>query len=823
MSFVSGSTTASGSAYAPASGTDTVLVWVNGASGAGSATGSAQDFGGTSMSEVTNNDQTVDLAGNGDPSGNASYLVSPGTTSQTLSITWSVSRSSQNGYAFTVDGVDSVASTDGNNYTADASPSLTYSAENGDTVVYWRNHARGGGAISWTDPTSFTRRASLDLITSPARRTIAIWTRDVTTTLSGVSVSATESASGDGVHGVFVLKAASADTSVNATTDAVVLAKNNPFVLASNIASLINTVDNYVAQGSVGNFAAGGTNTSDATYRDETDELVTIRNGGATADVYDLGVYGTLVKTITLNFDGSDCEGICDMGGGEFATCSEDGGRYQVNIYDWPSDVGTTANSKQELTLAAPGTDNNSGAEGVCYDRKNKIFYVVGEGEQTSTDREFFKVLRPGVEGRSGDTTTSYAYNDADDGDGWSFDDYVTQPWDPEVEFASYGATGAAFDLSSIDFDHASDNIVIASDTGQKALQVDVTDGSVVAEIDITSLSQMEGVAILPDGEIMFMGEADEYQIFESVLNISASTDTIALATFSATVQVSTPTNITATLDTVALAELPATVEALVNLEVTATLDTISLADFNATVEALTNTNVTATLDAVVLASSAATVEALTNTNVSATLDTISLAGINPVVQFGDDVSFTASLDTISISPLAASVEALVNLEVSATVDNVALQGYSASIGTGDLIVSATVDGIAVSPLSATVSGSIALPAFLGSGVLMYSLNESYFELNPVRPFDSTVASTTYTARAYDLVEARTGLIYLPEDPRPFDAVIVASEHSQNVVVFGNGNNIKAEGTEVTSVTISQQGTSLHFQYFYDEGYWRIV
>ena len=87
MSFVSGSTTASGSAYAPASGTDTVLVWVNGASGAGSATGSAQDFGGTSMSEVTNNDQTVDLTGNGDPSGNASYLVSPGTTSQTLSIT----------------------------------------------------------------------------------------------------------------------------------------------------------------------------------------------------------------------------------------------------------------------------------------------------------------------------------------------------------------------------------------------------------------------------------------------------------------------------------------------------------------------------------------------------------------------------------------------------------------------------------------------------------------------------------------------------------------------------------------------------------------
>ena len=732
MSFVSGSTTASGSAYAPASGTDTVLVWVAGGVGAGSATGSAQDFGGTSMSEVTNNDQTDDLTGNGDPSGNASFLVSPGTTSETLSITWSTSRNFETGYAFTVDGVDSTDSTSGGNYTAATAPSLTYSAENGDTVVYWRIHCRGGGAISWTaDPTSFTQRSSINIITSPARRTIAVWTRDVTSTLTGESVSATESASGDGVHGVFVLKAASAATSVNATTDAVVLAKSNPFVLASNIASLINTVDNYVEQAAVDNFAAGGTNISDATYRDETDELVTVRNGGATADVYDLGSYGTVVKTITLNFDGSDSEGICDMGGGEFATCSEDGGRYQVNIYDWPSDVGTTANSKQELTLAAPGTDNNSGAEGVCYDRKNKIFYVVGEGEQTSTDRKFYKVLRPGVEGRAGDQSTAYAYNDADDGDGWSFDDYVTEPFDPEVAFASYGATGATFDLSSIDFDHASDNVVITSDTGRKALQVDATDGTVVAEIAVEDLSQMEGVAILPDGEIMFMGEADEFQIFESVLNIAASTDTITLATFSATVQVATPTNVSATLDAISLAEFSTTVEALVNLEVTATLDTISLADFNATVEALTNTNVTATLDTISLASSAATIEALTNSNISATLDTISLTGISPVVQFGNDVSFTASLDTVSISPLATTVQALVNLEVSATVDNVALQGYSAGIGTGDLIVSATVDGISVSPLSTTVTGTNPLPSFLGNGVLMYSLNESYFELNP--------------------------------------------------------------------------------------------
>jgi len=715
MSFISGSTTASGSAYAPASGTDTVLAWVTGGVGGGAATGSAQDFGGSTMSEVTNNDQTVDLSGGGDPSGNASFLITPGTSSETLSITWSTSRNSENGYAFTVGSVDSVSGTSGGDYTGETAPSLTYSAEDGDTVVYWRIHCRGGGGISWTaDPTGFTQRSTINLLTSPARRTLAVWTRDVTSTLTGETVAATESNSGDGVHGVFVLKAASPNTNVDATTDSMVFAKSNPFVLAPNISSLINTVNNYVAQGSVGNFAAGGSNTSDATYRDETDELVTIRNGGATADVYDLGSYGTLVKTISLNFDGSDCEGICDMGKGEFATCSEDGGRYQINIYDWPAGAGTTATSKQELTLAAPGTDNNSGAEGVCYDRKNKIFYVVGEGEQTSTDRKFYKVLRPGFEGRSGDTSTSYAYNDSDDGDGWSFDDYVSEPFDPEVAFSSYGATGAAFDLSSIDFDHASDNVVITSDTGQTALQVDVTDGTVVAELSISGLTQMEGVAILPAGEIMFMGEADEYRIYESVLNIAASTGTIALSTFNATVQVSTPTNVAVDFRAVVL-----------------------LNELNATVEALINTDVDATLETLALSSPAANIQLLTN--ISTTLDAISLAGISPVVQFGNNVSFVATTDEVNVSPLAANVDALVSLEVSATIDSIAMQGYAASVGTGDHFVSATVDGVTVSSLAATVTGTNPLPYFLGSGTLMYSLNESYYQVVNTLDEESTV------------------------------------------------------------------------------------
>lgn len=540
MSFVSGAVTAPSGSYAPASGTSTMLFWVNGSTGAGTRTASAQDFGGSSMSEVSNSEFSIDLTGGGDPAINSSYLVNPGTTSQALTLSWTGTVFNQNGYAFTVDNVDSVASTSGATYTASTNPSLTYDAENGDTVVYVRHHARGGAATSWTDPTGFTQRANIHLVTSPARRSMSVWTKDVTTTETGATVQATESASGDGCHSVFVIKAASADTEVTMTSATMDLNPFKMFVLSSNIASLINTVDNYEGIGSVDNFGGGGSNTSDVTYRDETDEVITIRNGSATADVYPYSLTGdytgAATKTITLNFDGSDCEGICDMGGGEFATCSEDGGRYQFNIYDWPTALGTTATSKQEFTIAANAANNNSGPEGIAYDRANKIFYIVGEGEESSTDREFFKVLRPGVDGRFGDTSTSYAYNDADDADGWSLDDYISQDWDPEVEFASYGATGAQFDLSSIDFDHDSGDVLIASDTGQMVLQVNPDDGSVTAERSVSGQTQTEGVCVLPNGQLMIMGESDEYQVYESIQTINMTLATMTLQAYNVTI-----------------------------------------------------------------------------------------------------------------------------------------------------------------------------------------------------------------------------------------------------------------------------------------------
>ena len=105
VAFVSGAQTDPGGSYAPASGTDTNLVWVVGSRRNNENTASAQQFGATAM--VENHDESNDIAGGADPTAFLAHLVNPGTTSQALTCTWGVAAPlSEAGYAFTLSGVD---------------------------------------------------------------------------------------------------------------------------------------------------------------------------------------------------------------------------------------------------------------------------------------------------------------------------------------------------------------------------------------------------------------------------------------------------------------------------------------------------------------------------------------------------------------------------------------------------------------------------------------------------------------------------------------------------------------------------------------------
>ena len=213
----------------PASGTDTIEIWVGGSIGAGVTTHSGQTLGGTSMTEPANQDQGLDVAGNGDPCGFLAHLVNPGTSSVATAVTYSASRAQDNGRCLTLSGIDQTTpvyptnGSQGSTYTGTASPSIGYDAPEDSVVVYWRIHAQGGSAITWTPPSGFTLAGTTDIITSPARRQIAIWYKEVSSAEVAATVSATSGASGDGIHGVVTFQGAATggtqtDKTVSSTT-----------------------------------------------------------------------------------------------------------------------------------------------------------------------------------------------------------------------------------------------------------------------------------------------------------------------------------------------------------------------------------------------------------------------------------------------------------------------------------------------------------------------------------------------------------------------------------------------------------------------------
>jgi len=210
--FVSGAAAADGAAYAPAAGTDTLLVWIPYLYRSGTATASAQDFGGATLTE--DHDESINIIGSGDPSVNLNYLVNPGTTSQTLSLTWSGTPVSEGGYAITLDGIDQTTpknNSDSSTFT-NHTPALTYSAASGDVVIYWKYY---GGNVTPTfaiPATGFNLETQDNIITSPAYRGFVCYYKEITATETSVSIGADTSGGTTfgGCHGVIVFSGAGA-------------------------------------------------------------------------------------------------------------------------------------------------------------------------------------------------------------------------------------------------------------------------------------------------------------------------------------------------------------------------------------------------------------------------------------------------------------------------------------------------------------------------------------------------------------------------------------------------------------------------------------
>lgn len=87
------------------------------------------------------------------------------------------------------------------------------------------------------------------------------------------------------------------------------------------------------------------------------------------------------------------------------------------------------------------------------------------------------------------------------------------------------------------------------------------------------------------------------------------------------------------------------------------------------------------------------------------------------------------------------------------------------------------------------------------------------------KEFNAITKTSSYTAVAFDFIEAKRGaIILLPEFPKENSVVIVANGDGSTIRVKGNGKKING----VNDYILRNRNTTLVFHYFVNSDYWRI-
>lgn len=261
-----------------------------------------------------------------------------------------------------------------------------------------------------------------------------------------------------------------------------------------------------LTQGSVVDLGIGG-NSSDVSYNPFTKRFGFTRNNFenmseiAEADIVAGTAAPTIIRIVTLNgMFGSDSEGLSSVrpnlseGGYEFWACIENGGRNYIYNFSYPLTTmfntgDESITTRQELQMAATGTDNNSGAEGVDMHLHSQELMSIQEGQQASTPKAIFTAPRPT------NRDTDYIYTDAEL--------TVTEPFDLDVALDT-------IDASSCCYHPPTGHVLILSDTGNQIRQYTLG-GTLIDTLSITGMFQPEGICMHGDNMVV-MGEVSEYK-----------------------------------------------------------------------------------------------------------------------------------------------------------------------------------------------------------------------------------------------------------------------------------------------------------------------
>ena len=199
--------------------------------------------------------------------------------------------------------------------------------------------------------------------------------------------------------------------------------------------------------------------------------------------------------------------------------------------------------------------------------------------------------------------------------------------------------------------------------------------------------------------------------------NVSATLETLSLATYAATVQLNV--NVSASYDSLSLTEYSANINAETNIQ--ASYDTLIITAYQASLGQ--STNISASYDSLTLTEYAADISL--DINISASYDSLVITENASTITF--DVNVVASYDSLTLTEYPADVN--LNVNISAGYDSLILTENASTI-TYDVNVLASYDTLVITTNAATISISAApdadsLQFTLKASLCHFTLDES--------------------------------------------------------------------------------------------------
>ncbi|PHS17481.1 MAG: hypothetical protein COA86_09290 [Kangiella sp.] len=253
-------------------------------------------------------------------------------------------------------------------------------------------------------------------------------------------------------------------------------------------------IENYSPSGDAFRLGEIPKDASGITWHEGIQQYLVVQNNASRIYRYDVNF--AYLGQISVTGIHNDTEGLSYAEGNKVFIISEDGQASKLEIDENTTSVSGRIPTSQRYKIMANG--GNKGTEGIAVRKASGSqlarVYAVKEG--------------------TGGNNMRVVYFDMPDPDPGVLLDYqsnltVNEPWDADVALA-----GLATDLAGVMYDERTGHLIILSQESRRAMQVDPDTGAIISTLNVSGAPQYEGVTIGPNGELVFVSEANWIRIY---------------------------------------------------------------------------------------------------------------------------------------------------------------------------------------------------------------------------------------------------------------------------------------------------------------------